>query len=327
MKNLIKDISDKMKAYSSWAVLCHEKPDGDTLGCTLALYSLAKRLGKKVIAGGKDNVPERYLFLPYAEDYRLLNAEDVPSDALLVIVDTSTKDRSVNGIEMLLTSHDSVAFDHHRDNEMFAGVNCINPEASAAAEIITEFMDAEFDISRDEAMCLYTALVTDNGNFRFSSVTQESHKAAEILLKAGALPNVIDDCLNECMSVGALRLWGRAMEKTEVFADGRAAIFCLRSEDFKACESDRSVTESLVNQILRIVGVKIALFVSEFNGSIKLSVRTKEPYIAREIAAFYGGGGHNQAAGAKLPGDFDIAVAELKKTVLKYAEIRISDNK
>ncbi len=326
MKTLNKQISDKLKAYDSWAVLCHEKADGDTLGCALALYSLALRLGKEAVVGGKDELPEKYGFLLYSAAYAQLSADDIPENALLVIVDTSTKNRSVEGIETLLQTHDSVAVDHHRDNEMFAGINLVNPEASATAEIITRLMNEEFDISRREAECLYTALVTDNGNFRFSSVTQERHETAAILPKAGAKPNEVDDRLNECMSLGALQLWGRAMERTELFAEGKAAIFSLFSNDFEIFGCDLSVTENLVNQLLRITGVKIALFVSEFNGNIKLSVRTKTPYIAREIAAVYGGGGHNQAAGARLSGSLDNAVAELKKMVTEYA-VRLSDNK
>ena len=326
MKTLNKQIADKLKEYDSWVVLCHEKTDGDTLGCALALYSLALRLGKEAVVGGKDELPEKYGFLPYSDAYVQFSANDIPEGALLVIVDTSTKKRSVEGIDTLLQTHDSVAIDHHRDNEMFAGINFVNPEASATAEIITRLMNEEFDISGREAECLYTALVTDNGNFRFFSVTPESHETAATLIKAGAKPNEVDDRLNECMTLGALRLWGRAMESTELFAEGKAALFCLCDKDFETFACDRSVTESLVNQLLRITGVKIALFVSEFNGNIKLSVRTKEPYIAREIAADYGGGGHNQAAGASLSGTLENAVAELKKTVTEYA-LRLSDNK
>ena len=321
------NIVRKLKEYDSWTILCHEKPDGDTLGCALALFSLGRRMGKKVAAGGRDAVPDKYLFLPYSGEYRLLTAGDVLPGSLLIVVDTSTKNRAIEGLETILPLHDSVAMDHHADNEKFCKINLVCPEASAAAEIVAELMHDNFDISRDEAVCLYTALATDNGSFCFSSVTPRSHEIARILLQAGAKPNEIDSCLNESMTHEALKLWGRAMEGAELFADGTAAVLHVSASDFEELRSDPSVTENLVNQLLRVKGVKIALFVSEFDGAVKLSVRTKQPYIAREIAAFYGGGGHDQAAGAKLCGNIDEIIAELKERVAKYAEIRLSCNK
>ncbi|MDO4952511.1 MAG: bifunctional oligoribonuclease/PAP phosphatase NrnA [Synergistaceae bacterium] len=321
------NIVRKLKEYDSWTILCHEKPDGDTLGCALALFSLGKRMKKKVVSGGRDAVPDKYLFLPYSGEYRQLSANDVLPESLLIVVDTSTKNRSIEGLETILPLHDSVAMDHHVDNEKFCKINLVCPEASASAEIVAELMHDNFDISVDEAVCLYTALATDNGSFRFSSVTQRSHEIARILMQAGAKPNEIDSCLNESMTHEALKLWGRAMEGSELFADGTAAMLHLSASDFEELHSAPSVTENLVNQLLRIKGVKIALFVSEFDGTLKLSVRTKQPYAARDIAAFYGGGGHDQAAGAKLCGSIDKVIAELKKQVTKYAEIGLSCNK
>ena len=321
------NIARKLKEYDSWTILCHEKPDGDTLGCALALFSLGRRMGKKVAAGGRDAVPDKYLFLPYSGEYRLLTADDVLPGSLLIVVDTSTKNRAIEGLETILPLHDSVAMDHHADNEKFCKINLVCPEASAAAEIVAELMHDNFDISRDEAVCLYTALSTDNGSFCFSSVTPHSHEIARILLQAGAKPNEIDSCLNESMTHEALKLWGRAMEGAELFADGTAAMLHISASDFEEFHSEPSVTENLVNQLLRVKGVKIALFVSEFDGTVKLSVRTKRPYNARDIVAFYGGGGHDQAAGAKLCGNIDKVIAELKERVTNYAEIRLFCNK
>ena len=37
----------KLKNHGAWTLVCHEHPDGDTLGSAFALYSLAKRCGKR----------------------------------------------------------------------------------------------------------------------------------------------------------------------------------------------------------------------------------------------------------------------------------------
>ena len=62
-------VIEKFKSNDKWVILCHENPDGDTLGSGLALYSLGKRLGKKVRVMGRDVIPERYKFLPYYDDF------------------------------------------------------------------------------------------------------------------------------------------------------------------------------------------------------------------------------------------------------------------
>jgi len=317
--NSSKEIAELLEKYDSWILLCHEKPDGDTIGSALSLYLLGKRLGKKVVVGGKDSLPLKYTFLPCAEEYRKLTDKDIPDNSLLLCIDTSTKARSIVNIEQLVKKHESINIDHHGDNELYCKYNLVEDKASATAEIVAKIILEKWEISKDEATCLYTALVTDNGDFRFSSVTPESHRIAEILLEAGAEQAEIDDRLNENMTEGSLKLWGDALSSVQLFMGGRAAICCVASADYAKRNSLPSDMENFVNQLLRIKGVKIALFVSEHEGKIKLSIRTRAPYIARHIASMFGGGGHINAAGAGLKGELCAAVEELKSKVAEYA--------
>jgi len=319
MNSSSKEISALLESYDSWAILCHEKPDGDTLGSALALYSLAQRLGKTAVIGGKDAFAERYAFLPGSSAYRKLTAEDVPHGSLLLCIDTSTKARSVEGIEQLTQTLESVNVDHHGDNELYCKHNLVDDKASATAELVTKIIAEKWTVSKAEATCLYTALVTDNGDFRFSSVTPESHRIAEILLEAGAKQNEIDDRLNENMTENSLRLWGYALNSANVFANGKAAVSCVVSADYQKYAAMQADMENFVNQLLRIKGIKIALFVSEFDGKTKLSIRTRAPYSARHIASMFGGGGHINAAGAGLAGEINTALKELTDKVKEYA--------
>ena len=62
--NTVKKIIKALKEKSAWTIICHENPDGDTLGSGLALYSLALRLNKKASIIGRDPLPETYRFYP-----------------------------------------------------------------------------------------------------------------------------------------------------------------------------------------------------------------------------------------------------------------------
>lgn len=321
----IRETIKKLKLSDKWLILCHENPDGDTLGCGLALFSLAKRLGKEVRVMGRDPVPERYWFLPYHRDYeccKKILEKDV-RDVLLICVDTSTAARSIPGLTEVLSIADSINIDHHGDNHLYCKLNLVDPEASATAELITEiFIQGGWGIEEREAICLYTGLSTDNGNFRFGTTTPRSHLYAARLLEAGVKPSFIEEYLNENMTPTILKLWGMAYTRTEMFSNNRGALFWLKMEDFEDAGVDSSAVDGLVNMLLKIAGVKIALFFTEINGEKKVSIRTKAPYAARDIASVFGGGGHLQAAGAKFEGTFEGMVNSVKTEAEKYIENR-----
>ena len=322
---VMKEIIDKLASADKWLVLCHENPDGDTMGCGLALYSLGKRLGKSVRIMGRDPIPGTYWFLPYYNDFeccREITDEDV-KEALLICVDTSTAARSMPGLKELLPHADSINIDHHGDNHLYCRLNLVDPDASASAEIITELLiESGWGIEEREAVSLYTGLSTDNGNFRFGTTTPRSHICAARLLEAGVRPDMIDEYVNENMTPEILKLWGVAYTRTETFSNGRGALIWLTGDDFADAAAGPSAVDGLVNAMLRITGVKVALFVTQVNGENKVSIRTKAPYVARDIASAFGGGGHLQAAGAKIEGDFREAIASLKSESEKYIDDR-----
>lgn len=324
--DLLVETLKKMREHNRWFVLIHENPDGDTLGCGLAVYSLGLRQGKEVRVMGKSAMPESYSFLPFSERYeqtQALTAADVSGDALVICVDTSTEERSVGGLSLLVDKRNSLNIDHHGDNKLYAGLNVVAPEASATAEIIMDiFEQSGLQLNRDEAVCLYTALVTDNGNFRFKSTTPRSHLCAAKLLETGIDPSELDDRINRNMTEGTMRLWGDAFCRIEIFADGNAAIFWLSFSDFRRAGADFTATDGLVNLLMRIKGVNVAILLTELEDGVKLSVRTRGSFSAREIAAEWGGGGHIQAAGAKINADIAQAMRTVKDRVGKYVTNR-----
>lgn len=314
---------EKLKKYGAWTIVCHERPDGDTLGCASALRSLAERLGKRAVILSKDPLPPAFSYLPYSGEL-ICGPSPSPSlaeGALLVAVDMSTPQRSVENFgELLSLCADSLCIDHHGDNTLFCKTNAVDAEASATAEIVVRLMEAcGSGITQGEAVALYTALVTDNGNFRFGSTTAESHRCAGVLLEAGASPAEIDDRVSRNMSAGGLRLWGAALSGTEIFGGGKRALIKLRRGELEAAGAGSDELDGLVNMPLRVEGVKIALFLTEHDGCCRLSVRARPPYSARRIAAAFGGGGHPCAAGATVALAFDEVLERVRKEALKDA--------
>ena len=71
-------------------------------------------------------------------------------------------------------------------------------------------------------------------------------------------------------------------------------------EDLTALGASRDDTENLVNALLSVKDVTVAALFQEDEGTCRVSIRTKEPINAREIAALWGGGGHERASGCKM---------------------------
>lgn len=317
-EKIFSEIRAKLLEAESWGIICHENPDGDTLGSALALYSFGKRLGKNVFITGRDLFPDRYSFMPFSDEYRQFTEEiQVEPDRLLISVDVSTEARGLP--ELTRQTNNSICIDHHGDNPGFMSLNLIRPDASATAELVCKIIcesDENHVLTNDEASLLYVALVTDNGNFRFSSTTAASHECAAQLLSFGADPSALDNAIRENLTVEALSLWGIVISRARTFCDGKAGMFWLTAEDLERCHADHSAFDGIVNMLMRIKGLKIAVYAyDECNGTVKLSIRTKAEYSARVIANCFGGGGHERAAGAKNNGTLRETLLAVEKVV------------
>ncbi|MDR0764985.1 MAG: bifunctional oligoribonuclease/PAP phosphatase NrnA [Synergistaceae bacterium] len=323
----IEKIVRLLDASDSWLVLSHENPDGDTLGCGAALTRVGLRLSKKVIHACPDPCPAKYSYLFGSFD--LLTPENLPegfpgAGGVVICVDASTAARAFPRAGSRGFTCPLVNIDHHPDNERFGDVIWVDPTASATGEMITELISASgWGFQKDEAEALYTALISDNGGFSFESTTLKSHAVAMTLIEAGVSPGKISEKLNSSLSEGVLNLWGRAMTRTAVFADGECAVFWLTAEDFSRTETTRDAAENLVNFLLRIKGVKMAALCGEMPAvggekRVKASLRARAPFNAREVAAVFGGGGHNLASGCVMSAGVSEAVSLLRKEMTRH---------
>ncbi|MDY3868987.1 MAG: bifunctional oligoribonuclease/PAP phosphatase NrnA [Pyramidobacter sp.] len=289
----LKKIADFLKTQPRWRILCHVKPDGDTLGSASALVSAGKSLGCDVQWGGPDPVPAQYRFLPWIAEYRVFDA--VPKDdCCQIAIDVSTPDRTVQGARI------HVCVDHHPDNQGFGLLNWIHPEASSAGEIVYDLireLDAPVDLKTAEA--LYVSIMTDTGGFKYSNTGAQTLHVASELVKAGVCPDKIDEQLYYNDSIAKLHLWGRCLNRVRQI-NGRAVLSWVSRQDFKETGAAEDDTESLVNMLNRVAGTQAAVLVNEISGALRCSIRSRGDCSAQQIASKWGGGGHKYAAGCTI---------------------------
>lgn len=301
---------------SRWIIVSHKRPDGDTLGCAGALARLAMRISKESVIWCPDDIPDRYAFLTLGVEHA--KVARAPNDASLdgavfICVDTSTLERSVDGLPG--RGPEVLNIDHHPDNEQYGDVDLIDRDASSTGEVVVRLMEASpWGIEKDEAEALYVAMVTDNGDFRYASTSVSSHECAIALLRAGVRPDEIADKLVSRISIGTLRLWAAAYSKVELVADGRGAVMHIDSDDLEATGTTKDDLGDIVNDLLRVDGVRICALASPAgDGKAKVSVRSREPLSARMLATRFGGGGHELASGCTIDAPVPAAIEQVKE--------------
>ncbi|MGH7343398.1 MAG: DHH family phosphoesterase, partial [Candidatus Rokuibacteriota bacterium] len=156
---------------------------------------------------------------------------------------------------------------------------------------------------------LFTAIHTDTGSFRYSNVTARTLTIAGALVAAGARPEFVSGSLYERRAPDALRWLGEALARVEVSGDGQVGWLALPA----GAVPERIVeSEELVNYPRSVASVRVACFLRELDGSVKVSLRGKGDVDVQKIAAQFGGGGHVNAAGCSLAGP----LPEATRTVL-----------
>jgi hypothetical protein len=165
-------------------------------------------------------------------------------------------------------------------------------------------------MTREIAMCLYTGMSTDTGNFSFSATSAEVFSIMSELMRAGLPLSELSRILFRERSREQLRLLGRAIEHLRFAGGGRIAVMTLSRQDFLDCGALNEHADTIVNYGLETVGTQMAVLAREDEpGMIKFSLRSKSPQRIDDVAKSLGGGGHPQASGITLAGTLREATA------------------
>lgn len=325
--NPMNEIISALLNSSTWIILAHEKPDGDTLGCGCALLQRGLSLGKRCLWGGADPLPRVFSFLSLGGSYSCWGSfpfkdNDSPGEVSVIVLDTSNTGRSVIDLPSANSAFHVINIDHHGDNSRFGKINWIDESASSAGEMIFDlFSAASWIPSQGEAEAIFVAISTDTGFFRFPSTTEKTLNTASILVSLGVQPSDLYRKIYENRTLGGLHIWGAGLSRARLFLGGKICMTFLEENDFQNSLASREEAENLVNALLTVSEVFIAVLMQEDKGFCRVSIRTRNPVNARNIAELWGGGGHILAAGCKIPGnlsearkDFILRAGELYET-------------
>ncbi|HQZ83192.1 MAG TPA: bifunctional oligoribonuclease/PAP phosphatase NrnA [Pyrinomonadaceae bacterium] len=320
MLSQVVELIEKKKAF---AITTHIKPDGDGLGSSLGLSWLLKSLGKTADVIVRGEVPPAYHTLPGVDLIRDVEYLNGNYDAVFVIECSDLERPGIRGLDEAVT----VNIDHHSTGDPFGTINWIDPTASAVGEMIYNLCKAIGGrITREIAECVYMALVTDTGSFHYSNTTDRTLKVASELIKAGARPAEISSAVYNNYPWSRIELMRRVLDTVKRDETGKIAFMrqtlAMRQES-DAIDGDNN---GFVNIPLAARDVEAVIYMREIGpGSYRVSLRSKGDLNVAKIAERFGGGGHRNAAGLQIDGDWDDAEKTLLRAIREVLDVANSD--
>jgi phosphoesterase RecJ-like protein len=305
------DIIAALRRCSRVLISVHKNPDGDALGSQLALMLALEKSNKTVVAQNIDPLPEIYHFLPASARIKTGSTVEGRYDALVVLDADPPRTGLFDGN---YPADIRINIDHHITNPAEWPLTWLDPSASATGEMVYDLIQRlGVPMDREIALCLYTAIFTDTGSFRYSNTTPKSMRISADLIEAGADPWLVTENVYESFAYRRIKLLGNVLAGVERSEDGRIAWVVVTEELFRRFGASSEDTDNFINFVRSTKGVEVAiLFRQTAAAQYKISLRSKGRVDLSGLAQSLGGGGHKNAAGSTVDGTLD----EVKRRVI-----------
>ncbi len=314
MEDPRKEIACILREENDFLVVSHENPDGDALGSIAAMGFILQALGKRFQLYNASGVPERFDWLELPAPV-LTSLEEVKkfSPNRYLVLDCGALHRVGAGLEAAMDPARTVNIDHHLANPMFGAVNWVDPAQAAVGEMVgTLAGDLGVPVHGGLGEALYLALVTDSGHFSYGSTRPETMEMAAEILRQGLNPAEFTDKLDNRWPERKLRLWLAVLDRVRYHRDGAIAVLKVPGSLLEEVGATMQDCDGLINFIRRIDSVRVAVILRDSaKDMVKFSMRSKGVANVQEVAAFFGGGGHRNAAGGLIEGPMDQAEGSL----------------
>ena len=331
--NHIEELRSLLSTPKRIAITTHQKPDGDAMGSSLALYHFLAKSGHKVKVVAPTDYPDFLKWMPGNEevligpfDPDMANWTFEGAD-IIFCLDFNALHRIAEFENVVRDSEAiKIQIDHHMEPEGFENMDFSDVEASSTAELIYRLileMEGKEAITPSMAECIYAGIMTDTGSFRFTNTSPDVHRIVAHLMEVGVNVNKVYEEIFNTATIERLRFLGHCLtDCLTVLPELKTAYIKVEKEVFKNFPIKAGDTEGLVNYALSIKGVNLAVLLTPKDDIVKLSFRSRGEVSSNELAQHFGGGGHFYAAGGRSSATMEeteqklLSILEQNKTVL-----------
>ena len=329
-------LSQLISASQNIIITCHQSPDGDAIGSSLAWAAYLGSLGKEVTIIVPDLFPDFLLWLPNTEKIVRYDKHREKCDMLLKIADLifcldyNTPSRVDEMQQALLdTQAKRVLIDHHLNPDVPTVLTISHPEACSTCEIVFRIvwqMGAFDNLDKHFAVPVYCGMMTDTGGFTFASSRPEIFYIISLLLTKHINKDKIYRNVYHNYSENRLRLMGYVLyEKLVYLPEYNASYYTISKEELRRFRFLKGDAEGLVNIPQQIKGLRLSISLREDTERDRLvwvSLRSVDDFPCNQMAEqFFNGGGHLNASGGRLNCTIDEAVETVKRAIIAFADL------
>ena len=320
---MFKEAIQQIQDAKSIIIIQAENPDGDSVGTSLALEEILGDIGKKVSLYCPVDIPK---YLRYIKGWDRITSEFNTKAELAIVVDTIadvllTKVYETPGALSFLESHPVIVIDHHTtEQNLRFNHTLVTSEAVATSEVVYDLaQQAGWGINQQSAENLMVALMSDSLGLTTQAVSAKTYFVAGKLAELGASNATIEDRRREFMkkSPEILAYKGRLIERIEYLLEGDLALIHIPWEEIEEFSDQYNPSMLVLDEMRLVENVKIAVAIKTYpDGKLTGKLRTNIP-IAEQVASYFGGGGHDFAAGFRVYEQYEKILPELTTAVDK----------
>lgn len=321
--------------YKKIVIVSHVNPDGDALGSSLSLYLFAKKLGAEPVVIVPNDFPKFLSWMPYADDIIIFDknqekAVNIMNEAeLFCYLDFNMPSRTglMHNDLCHYNKTPKLLIDHHIGADSTKFEACFSEtEVSSTSELVAELIKYQgFDkyLDSDIATNLLVGLITDTGSFSHSIFKNTFNICGELISLTGVDYKTIHQNIYDTSSENRLRLLGFLInDRMTILNEYNTAFIYASIADLERFDYQVGDTEGVVNYPLSIANIRMSVLITERQGAIRLSFRSKGDFSVNDLAnKHFNGGGHQNAAGGTLYCSLEDAIAKLLSILPEYKEM------
>lgn len=310
-------IVEAVRVRRRFVISSHSRPDGDSIGSSLAMAYALRALGKEAHVVHVDRAAAPLLTFPGVQDIEIADTVTGEFDAAIIMECGDLARTGVAGLERFFV----INIDHHPGNSAYGRLNWFDASAAACGEMVFDLISAlGAPLTPPIATHIYLAILTDTGSFHYSSISPRTFEICRQTLEAGVDPVQVARNVYDSNNMGRLKLFGSVLSTMQIDATGRIAIVYLDHEMARAAGGTYDDTEGLINLPLTVKEIQAVVFFKQIEGDqYRVSMRSKGDIDIGAVAKEFGGGGHKNAAGCTVDG----AIDALQKTFVEKLEAAV----
>lgn len=307
-------------------ILQPENPDGDSIASSLALEEILGDLGKEVIIYAYIHIPD---YLRYIQGVDRITDEFPNNFDATIVVDTVTAsllENTLKGAKLSAISKKPVLIlDHHPTEndlplehaEFYGGEG----DSVATGEIVYHLAKKNgWEINATAATHIVESMLADTLGLTTEAVTGDNVQVVADCLKLGAKMSEIDQRRREYMkkSQKIVTYKGVLLQRIEYLCDGKLALIHIPWEEIQEFSPHYNPSMLAMEELRNTEGVEISVGIKTYpDGKITGKIRANNHPLAGDLAAHFGGGGHDYAAGFKTT---EWNYEELKQELVKKSQ-------